>query len=334
MNIHFVIPPQFAKLSDELPVLEIERNYPYWLGGQFNWAAQSWLVLRQFREGFTFGVVAKPGVINFGHSFTWRGIRQRTGEFRVGVRADYRRVFDIDFEILQNPSVKLSPTQAYLPYWPIPGHISRRTTRLGLQTIAYAGRIGQRNLAADVRSGAWRKGLDGLDFVVIPPDKWHDMSEVDLLIAVRTFDRQTYPDKPPSKLFNAWRSSVPLVAGFDSAFSMLGRPGLDYVRVGSTEEFTQAIVRLREDKSCYDRIVSDGRRQAAEVSHERLAMSWLDVFDHRIVPAYETWLQKGGPTRCGALAQTTDRIHDLASALRTRFSSRWGSRSGKSSVGR
>jgi hypothetical protein len=236
------------------------------------------------------------------------------------VRADFPRLFDVDFEILQNPAVKLSSSQAYLPYWPIPGQIERRSTRHGLQTIAYAGFIGPRNLASQIKNGGWCiEGLRGLDFVVVPPDKWHDMSEIDLLVAVRSLDRRTYSQKPPSKLFNAWRSSIPLVAGFDSAFSTVGRPGNDYVRVGSLEEFTQAIVRFRDDPRHYDRIVANGRRQAVEVSHEKLAWYWLHIFDREIEPHYQSWLHRDGPTKRRAVAQSVDRARNLASALKARF---------------
>jgi hypothetical protein len=321
MRIHFIVTAEFAELAAKLPDLELGRNFPYWVDGRFVWSAQSWLVLRQFREGFTFGTHAKAGIINFGHSSTWRGIGPRVGEFRVGVRADFPRVFDVDFEILQNPAVELSSTQAYLPYWPIPGQIQRRSSRRGLQTIAYAGFIGPRNLAIEIRNGDWRvNGLEGLDFVVVPPEKWHEMSEIDLLVAIRSMDRRTYPAKPPSKLFNAWRSSIPLVGGFDSAFSAVGRPGIDYVRVGSDKEFKRAIVHLREDAGYYDRIAAEGRKRAADVSHERLAQSWLDVFDHRIAPVYQRWLQRGGPRKSRGVAQAADRARDLVSALKAQLS--------------
>lgn len=320
MTIHFVVPPDCADLAARLPDFDIGRNYPYWIGGQFNWVAQSWLVLRQFREGLTLGTDVRPGVVNFGHSWMWRSVGLRAGEFRVGVRADFPRVFNVDFEILQNPAMELSSVQAYLPYWPIPGLIERRSTRRSLQIVAYAGRIGPDNLTAKIRSDDWRiRGLEALDFVVIPPDKWHDMSEIDLLIAIRSFDRRTYPRKPPSKLFNAWLSSIPLVGGFDSAFSALGRPGNDYVRVGSLEEFRREVTRLREDARYYDYIVGEGRKRAAEISHEQLALVWLDVFDCRIFPAYQHWLHNGGPTRRHAVAHAADRARDVASKLKAQL---------------
>jgi hypothetical protein len=287
------------------------------------WTAQSWLVLRQFREGLTLGTAARPGVINFAHSLIWRGMGARVGEFRVGVRADFPRVFDVDFEILQNPAVECGSCQAYLPLWPVPGQIERRATRCGVHTVAYAGFLGAHNLASAIVDGAWCTGsLRGLQFVVVPPNRWHDLSEIDLLVAIRSLDRRTYPGKPPSKLFNAWRAAIPLVGGYDSAFSAVGRPGKDYLRVGSAAEFGRAVVRLREDDRHYEAIVEEGRVRAAEVSHERLAARWLEVFDRQIVPAYERWLHNGGPARRRALARRIDRARDVVSGVKARLVSR------------
>lgn len=291
MTPHFVIPPQFADEVAALPDRRLGEDYPYWLGGRFNWVAQSWLVLRQFREGLTLGTAPVPGRVNFGHVMFWREHRARVGEFRVSVRADYPRMFDVDFEILQNPVAPLGPHQAYLPYWPVPGLKPRDPARRGLRTVAYAGRIGPLNLASDLVDGA---GLlpDGIEMRIIPPDRWHDLSQVDALLAIRTFDTAPHISKPPSKLFSAWRADVPMIGGYDSAFSAVGRPGHDYVRVESAEDLTAALQRLRDDPAFYSSIVKNGRRRAPLFSHEAIAEQWLDTFDKTIAESYRRWRER------------------------------------------
>jgi len=163
LTVHFVVPRESAEKVERLGGCVVGRDYPYWLGGQFNWTAQAWLVLRESREGLTIAVEPKPGVVNVAHTMVWRRLGARYGEFRLSVRADYRRLYDVDFEILQNPSVRLSRYQAYLPYWPVPGLIPRDVSRRRVETLAYAGRIGQRNLAGPLRDGHERHpALDGL----------------------------------------------------------------------------------------------------------------------------------------------------------------------------
>jgi hypothetical protein len=286
--LHFVIPSSYCDELALLPDRHLESDYPYWLGGRFNWAAQSWLVLRQYREGMTVGTAPEPGRVNFGHVMTWRGYMTREGEFRVSVRADYRRLFDVDFEILQNPAVPLESNQAYLPYWPVPGILPRNPSRRGLRTIAYAGRIGPLNIASELLHGR-ETLLPDLELRIIPPHRWHDLSEIDAMLAVRTLDTAAHDAKPPSKLFLAWHANVPLVAGYDSAFSAVGRPGEEYLRVASWEQLRATLRRLHDDPAFYEAIVENGRRKVHATSREAIAEEWLRVLDDQVVPHFESW---------------------------------------------
>ncbi|MEP5155349.1 glycosyltransferase [Planktotalea sp.] len=311
MPIHFVVPPSFAEQVAVLSDQSLERDYPYWLGGRFNWVAQTWLVLRQYREGLTIGTAPQPGEINFAHVMGWRGSGTRVGEFRVSFRADYPRMFDVDFEILQNPAVSVSAQQAYLPYWPVPGLIPRDSARKGLKTLAYAGRLGPRNLVNGLRDP--NVPVDGVEFRVIEPHLWHDLSGIDALVAIRSFDKSEHNTKPPSKLFSAWRAGVPLIAGWDSAFSTVGDAGVDYIRVQNTDEFYQALTRLQNEAGYYERIVEAGRARVSEVSHEAIAATWLECIDERIMPAFDEWHANGTPLLGGLLARSADSARETMS---------------------
>lgn len=295
-SMHFVVPRDYGGELDALEKRVVGGDYPYWIGGAFNWAAQSWLRLRQYREGVTIGTAPAPDGINFAHSMTWRALGPRRGEFRVSARADYPQLFDVDFEILQNPTARCRADQsAYLPYWPIPGLIKRDPSRTHLRSVAYAGRFGPRNLDRSLVEG--HEAFRGLEFKTVPPDRWHDMSEVDLLIAIRDFDRAPHPNKPPSKLLNAWLSDVPLIAGYDSAYSAIGVPGVDYVRVGTSAELCEAVTKLRTDAGYYDSIVAAGRIRAQEFTPERVAQQWLDVLEAPVARAFTRWREH--PMRSG-----------------------------------
>lgn len=313
MSVHFIVPKGFADQLASLPRLKVGQDYPYWVGGRFNWAAQSWLVLREFREGMTIGTAPEAGRVNFAHGMVWRALGVRAGEFRLSVRADYPRLFDVDMEVLQNPVQPLPPGRAiYLPYWPVPGLIPRDPDRGEVRTIAYAGRIGGKNLSRELLDG----GLASLDFRVIEPDRWHDMSEVDVLLAVRSLDRETHDDKPASKLWNAWRAGVPLVAGWDSAFSAVGRPGEDYLRCGSFDEVMVALDRLAGDPELYARIAAAGLARAGEVSHETIARQWLRALDGPVASAFAGWQARGGRTPGQNVGRTLDRLRNLGTRLR------------------
>lgn len=306
MKIHFVIPPDYESYLDGLDAQVVGQSYPHWVGGRFNWAAQTYLMLREYFEDASISTKAEPGILNFAHCMTWRGLGKRTGEYRVSVRADYPRLFDVDFEILQNPAVSLGEKQAYFPYWPVPGIVPRDASRSGIERVAYAGRIGSRNLADPLKGDSGSGAFEGLEFAVIPPDQWHDMSRIDLLIAIRSFDRQTHDNKPPSKLFNSWIAGIPLIGGYDSAFSAIGEPGVDYIRVETEAELDDAVVALRNDRAFYERIVAAGAKRKAEVSHEAVARNWHSQISGAIAEDFERWQAKGGASQGQFLNRSMD----------------------------
>jgi hypothetical protein len=323
MQVHFLIPPEFANALEDLQKRVVGRDYPYWVVGELNWVVQSWLILRDYRDGMSIGAEPRPNVVNFSHSLVWRARGARLGEFRLGVRADFPRLFDVDFEILQNPAVRLSSRQAYLPYWPVPGIVPRDSDRTGLKTIAYAGFLGQRNLASQLCDGGHR-AFGGLNFVVVPPEQWHDMSQIDLLVAIRSFDKQEHPTKPPSKLINAWIGGIPLVAGWDSAYSATGTPMTDYIRISTESEFKEQVDRLRTDPIYYDRFVEAGRKRAPEFSRERIANAWLAILDGPVQQTYLQWLDGRGSWRQRG-ARYLDTARNAASHRKRKLKSIWSS---------
>ncbi|MBK1736330.1 hypothetical protein CKO15_13955, partial [Halorhodospira abdelmalekii] len=165
--------------------------------------------------------------------------------------------------------------------------------------------------------GANPLDLGKVELRVIPPDEWHDMSAVDVLVGVRSFDRKQYPSKPPSKMIHAWRSGIPFIGGWDSAYSAVARPGAEYIRVASITELRSEIRRLAENPACYDRLVEKGRRRAPEFSHEAIAGLWLSALDGPVQTAFEVWLEKNGRSR-GWIRHRADVVADVASQVKSR----------------
>jgi hypothetical protein len=283
------------------------ESTPYWRGGRFIWAAIPYLVLRDYREGLSIGTSPIGGRVNFAHCGTFRSLGGRIGEFRVSARADYRRLYDVDFEVLQNPSIPLSGSQAYLPHWPTPGIIPRKRSRVGAHAVAYAGRM--ENLAEELRNGF---DVSDMQLQIIPEDRWHDMAEIDILIAVRSFDGNTHENKPPSKLFNAWLADIPLIAGWDSALSWIGNPGIDYIRVASRKNCAEEIERLASDPAYYSRVQEAGRSRAKDVTYEAIARTWLNCFDDVIFPSFERQAEEGNV----GIRRPFSSLMDVSSGLR------------------
>jgi hypothetical protein len=295
--LHFIMPSSSTNLLDEILKTTIEIDYPYWLGGQLNWVAQAYLMLRRYKQNITISTEQSPGKINFAHVMTWRDLPRANGVFRVSIRADYRKLFDIDFEILQNPMAVKKKSQAYIPYWPVPRIQPRSTNRTTVENIAYAGRIGPLNLERSVKDVLLNNIQTNkrINFKIIEHDKWHDMKDIDILLAIRTFDKQKHISKPPSKLINAWHSEIPLIAGYDSAFSAIGIPGSDYIRVSTVESLLENISRLQNDQYFYRSFVEAGRVKRGEYTHEKIANIWIRIINDQIVPSWECWKNSSAP---------------------------------------
>jgi hypothetical protein len=132
----------------------------------------------------------------------------------------------------------------------------------------------------------------GLEFRHLDSDNWNDYSGVDVLLAVRSFDKALHENKPPSKLLNAWHARIPLVAGYDSAFQQVGQPGHDYLRVRTLDEAIDAICLLRDDPDRYRSIVAAGVARASEYTRDRISDAWENLLLGPIAYLYQRWNER------------------------------------------
>jgi hypothetical protein len=129
-----------------------------------------------------------------------------------------------------------------------------------------------------------------MKFIVVPRDRWHDYSDCDVMLAVRSFAKgERHVTKPATKLFNAWLAGVPAVLGVESAYRVEGKPGKDYLEVLAVEEVREYLQSLSANPSFRDRIIGAGRRAAALVSADAIAKRWLDLLEAELAPRFVDW---------------------------------------------
>ena len=195
--------------------------------------------------------------------------------------------------VVQNPIEKkeLSPcwNPFYIPHWAQRDLIKRDENRGDkFENIAYFGR--KVNMAPELKSSTWVEQIEqlGLNWVPVTEDEhWSNYSHVDAILAVRSFDRQTYDAKPATKLFNAWRAGVPAIVGNDSAFSAEQRSDLDFIQVTTVEDAIEAMKQLRDNAQLRKAMAENGFRRAKEIEFEMITKIWENFVSNHAMPAYE-----------------------------------------------
>ena len=293
-RINFIVQAESDARLQELCHMNVDRDWRSLSDGENTWSLQTFHRLREAGRDPTCSRHLLPDRINFAHAAYLRAIDTPRDAFVVCLQADFPRVPWADLRVVQNQCQVRGDAARWIPHWPQPGLVARKPNRTTVHCVAHAGRSW---MLAGTRA-SWDEALRkiGCEFKHLGPEKWNDLSEVDVLLAIRSFDRRIYKTKPPSKLLNAWIAGIPLVAGHDSAFSQIGTPGKDYFRVASLVEACDAIRHLKEDPSLYRDMVERGRKRAEEYSKDRIVERWIHFIDSQVIPRYEHWLN-GGRTR-------------------------------------
>ena len=293
---NFVLP---ASSDEELEFYssldDVDKDHHRFADGPYCWSLQSYLVLRQKGAPASYSRDLVPGAINLAHFAQLLTLRPRQDAFVVCLQADYPQCLWADLHFVQNKSQIRANSAFWVPHWPQPGLIRRDPKRQKVMQVAYCGR--PYYLAGS--AALWRQELKkkGVDFLNCNPKNCNDLSQADVLIAIRSFDRKAYDRKPPSKLINAWHANIPLIAGHDSAFKQIGNPGKDYILVETMKEAMGAILRLRDDPDYYNFIVENGKAKAQQFTRERIAKQWIELLQGPVLERYGVWRRQSNLER-------------------------------------
>ncbi len=187
----------------------------------------------------------------------------------------------------------LSPSKRYYkPHWQQPGLIPRNSKRGTLfQNVVYFGI--SYNVCTEFKDTSWQEELSqlGLQWHIQKKERWHDYTQVDVVIAVRNFhDKSGYSWKPATKLYNAWLAGVPAILGVESAFQAERKSELDYIEVRSASEAIAALKKLKENPDLRQAMVENGKIRAEEIKPENLTKLWRDFIINICIPEYEKWI--------------------------------------------
>jgi hypothetical protein len=301
-SIYFYIPEQNCpsiglpqKIDDYWQWIKTRKlKYP---GVEF-WTLQTYLHLKaaNFPCELT-GVIPDDGIVIVHRYSLPDNLQPSSKVLLVCIRADTNIHPYSQLHIVQNPNQSQSRglsalwTSYYLPHWPQMDLIPRDLTRGDrFENIFYLGDMA--NLAPELRESSWNQQIEslGLRFVAVGDTaEWNNYSEVDAVLAIRSFSQQKYNHKPASKLYNAWKAGVPAILGCESAYQSERKSELDYLEATSVDDVLAALTRLRDDKELRKAIVTNGQIRIREVHPEVLLNRWNDFLLHKAVPAYYRW---------------------------------------------
>lgn len=286
---NFVVDCPDETLSDYINNLDIEAPTAIAANPGIGWCLQTYLILHKTTQlPLTCSNQLQEGCINIIHSDQLLQFKGTASQFIVCVRGDYPLRRWAHFHIVQNKT-QLGKNAAWVPFWITPGLIKRNPERRGVKRVVYAGHTTNGNLAGTENSWAELFKSKGIEFATVAKDSWHDLSAIDVLIGIRSFDAQTHNTKPPSKLINAWHANIPFIGGYDSAYLQVGKPGEDFLRVHTPQQALEAVLQLHENPSLYDKLVQNGSKKAANFTTASIAQTWETILCGPVIDRYEQW---------------------------------------------
>lgn len=266
--------------------------------GKYNWTLQTYLYLKA--DGFDCELIDSipdEGIVVAHRDFLPFNLKPTPSVLFVCIQADRPNHPYAQLHLVQNPEdEKLSQPVSlwnshYIPYWSQPELIPRDQARGDrFENVGYFGI--RYNLAPELKAPSWEQQLNalGLRWQVIPPNRWNDYSDIDVVIAVRSFDYQgSYIWKPASKLVNAWHAGVPIILGRESAYQFLRQSEFDYLEADSITDLISALKRLRDDKELRHAIIENGFVRAETTQPAKLVVQWRDFLTNVATPAYQRW---------------------------------------------
>lgn len=215
--------------------------------------------------------------------------------FYVDVLADTRLLPTTHFHLIQNQAkARWTPHSLFVPHWPQPSLIPRDPTRGSrFEKISFFG--DPDNLAPELQAPEWihqlRREL-GMFLDFKESKHWHDYSDTDVVLAIRDFSRSPHYHKPATKLYNSWLAGVPFIGGFDSAYAIDGRPGIDYLVATSPQQVIEHLRHLKENATLRQQLVARGQESGAAFSREATTLQWKQLVEETLPALAEKWKKK------------------------------------------
>ena len=267
----------------------------FFLSTPRNWILQTYLALKNC--GFSVRLVSElpnEGIIVFFSGNISLNYRPSKRQFLIAVSADANAHTYAQMRVVQNRTTTHHLEDSYfIKHWPQPGLRCRDQKRDDMfENVAFFGDVA--NLDKFFLSREWYHGIKKLNLAWLVRDQLSEdlanFSNIDAIVAVRSFMRSGFIRKPASKLYNAWIAGVPAILGNEFAYREEKRSSLDYIEVKKPQEVLEALQTLKSNVRLRLVMAMNGVERAQEISEKTLVTEWWEVINHKAGLKYKKWL--------------------------------------------
>lgn len=286
--------------------LDPDRDWQHFASGIPCWIAQTYLRLRASGSHVTLSARAPTKGTVVLHADDLHNYFRSPGFsdacLIVCIRADRQTQWYADVEIVQNEHSAAGPNVHYLPLWPQPGIVSRDPLRRNrVERLVFKGAETECHPMFESPEWASFVSQNGLEWVadrarwlgpkprIYDETRWNDYSATDVVIGIRSDTRRLYPNKPASKLVNAWLAGVPAILGPEIAYRELRRSPLDYIEAVDLREVIAAVNTLRTDPRLYLSMVENGFARARSFEVSVLTQRWHQFLFDTVARLHQSW---------------------------------------------
>ncbi|CAN5423143.1 hypothetical protein BH10CHL1_BH10CHL1_06810 [soil metagenome] len=271
-----------------------EYAHFFFNGPWLSWTLQTYLRLREF--GFKCSLVdstAHNGILIVARCDLPFDYVPQKKQFVASIISDGGWQPFTQVQIVQNPSqIATLPNAYFMPHWTQPGLIRRDPMRMNkFENVAFFGHPDQ--LSHELKQPEWISFLKshGLKWHAIHQDspRKNDYNDIDLIVAIRSFDSRCYDNKPATKLYNAWHAEIPAILGVESAYQAERKTVLDYCEVSSYEDLCQTIIQLANWPERRRAMMNNARQRAQETSNQSMIKRWQSLIEDILIPQWQEW---------------------------------------------
>lgn len=269
------------------------------------WTLRTYLELRKIYQCRLTDNMPESGIVLFFRGSVGLTEKPNKDQFWVCMVADTTWHPYSQVNLFQNAYwINKYPQSYFIRHWPQLDIIKSRRNGVSPQNIAYFGDLN--NLAAELKSEDWTNFIAANDYTFnIPPStEWNDFTNVDLVIGIRSFDKnENFLSKPSSKLINSWRANAVFISGNDSACLYEKEDEFDFVEVADYDALKNVLSKIKDDKVMFGRYRSRAIVRGERFSDSFFVNQWTDLIDKKLIPAYSKSLQRNSIERAAFIAR-------------------------------